>query len=479
MKKYLPLLIGLFAFIYYLTLSAKTYTWVFASSDSGDWLATANWWMVPQPYGSPLYIILNRLVGLLPGGQPLNITILLSSLPSAITVVLVYLIVKRLVGKVSIALISSLVLLGSAVFLSQSTVLEEYALATMFLTAAIYAYVRGNRMLTMVLLGLGSAVHIFVGTLLIAWIITEWRSWRQWLKPTLAYGAIVGVSYSFILLLMALDTPKLLAGGMNSHSIVSYFTTTTGAILGQLSLFEAPTRLLYLGTIILTSFSLALIPITFSLKRPTMKPIVLLSGITVITLWYYGTNIDPTAWTFIMFASPALAILGGLGLAKLTPRYKYTVALGAVVLLLLNGVFLNANILTTTDPRASAYRQELQNLPDNSIVLVMPGAYSLGLFYAMSEGKDLVPLVYHYVDDWNFIDYQTWIQNNYNVSILPSTLDTIEANLKTSLIYFAGSPNVDYPIEPALRLNDIGNTYITEVLGLTELLPELEFRRIQ
>ncbi len=478
-KRYLPLLIGLFAFIYYLALSAKTYTWVFASSDSGDWLATANWWMVPQPYGSPLYIILNRLIGLLPGSQPLNLTILLSSLPSAITVVLVYLIVKYLTNKVSIAVISSLVLLGSAIFLSQSTVLEQYTLATMFLTAATYSYVKGNRMLTMILLGLGSAVHIFIGTLLIGWIIAEWSNWKVWLKPAVAYGLIVGVSYSFILFLMAIDTPRLLAGGLNPNSIISYFTTTTGAILGQLSIFEAPTRLLYVGALILMSFGLALIPITLSLKRPIRKPVILLSGIAVITLWYYGTNIDPAAWTFITFASPALAIVCGIGLHRMRPHYKYVVALGAIVLLVLNGMFLNANILTNADPRASAYRQELQNLPDNSIVLVMPGAYSLGLFYAISEGKDLVPLVYLYVDEWKFYDYQIWVQDNYNVLILPSTLDTIEANLKTSPIYFAGSPNATYPIEPALKLEDIDSIYITEVLGLTGLPPEPVFRRIQ
>lgn len=472
MKKYLPYLIGAVSLSYLIVLSAKTYTWVFVSSDSGDWLACANRWMVPQPYGSPLYIALCRLVGLLPGSQPLNLTILLSCLPSDITIVLIYLIVKHLTNKTSLAIVSSLVLLGSAVFLSQSTVLEEYALAAMFLTAATYAYVKGNKMLTVVLLGLGTAVHIFIGTLLLAWLIAEWKSWRQWLKPAIVYGVTVGVSYSFILLLMVLDTPRLLAGGLNAHSLISYLTVTTGAILGQLSLFEAPTRLLYLSSLVLASLGLALIPIGFSWQKPITRTTVLLVGITLITLWYYGTNIDPMAWPFIAFASPALAILCGLGLARMRPYHKYIVALGAVILLLLNGVFLNANTLTNIDPRASTYRQELQSLPDGSIVLATPGAYSLGLFYVINEGKDLVPLIY--VDNWKFYDYQAWLQDNYDITVLPSTLDTIEANLKDTPSYFVGSPNINYSIKSALELESIGNIYIEEITGLTGLPPEPE-----
>jgi len=508
-KKHLPYLIGLVALVYYVILSAKDYTWVFLSGDSGDWLACANWWMVPQPYGSPLYIILGRLIGLLPGSQPLNLTILLSCLPSAITVGLVYLTVKHLTdsskeastastgssrSSFTIPLISSLVLLGSAVFLSQSTVLEEYALATMFLTAAIYTYVRGNKVLTMTLLGLGTAVHIFVGILLLAWVIAEWKNWKQWLKPAVIYGVIVGVSYSFTLLLMAMDTPRLLAGGLNFYSVQFYWTATTGAILGQLSLFEAPTRLLYLGALVLASFGLALIPICSSCRRPITKPTILLSGIILITLWYYGTNLDPAAWTFVAFASPALSVLCGLGLHKLEARapknsdiglhrlnshYMYVVAVGAVALVLINGVFLNANTLTNENPMASTYRRELQSLPDDSIVLTTPGAYGLGLFYTMSEGKDLVPLVYHYLDSWEFTDYATWLRDNHEILVLPSTLDTIEANLKTVPIYFAGSPNVDYPIEPALELEDIGRTFVKRVKGLTGLPPLPEFREVK
>jgi len=489
-KKYVPLLIGLFAFAYYTILSAKTFTWVFLSGDSGDWLACANWWMTPQPYGSPLYIILCRLIGLLPGSQPLNITILLSCLPSAITVALVYLIVKHLTNKSSIALVSALVLLGSAVFLSQSTVLEEYAIATMFLTGTLYAYVKGNKWQTVILLGLGTAVHVFVGTLAIAWMIVEWREWRQWLKPAALFITIVGVSYSFILLLMFMDTPRLLAGGLNLHSIQFYWTVTTGAILGQLSLSEAPTRLLILSSLMIASFGLALIPVVSSWRKPITKITVLLSGIVLLTLWYYGTNLDPAAWTFITLASPALCILCGLGLYKISSHYKYVIALGAVALILVNGVFLNANILTTADPQAATYKQELMSLPEGSLVLTTPGTYSLGLFYAMSTDKPLVPLIYRYIDEWQFYDYGLWLSQNYNIetrrtpiTTLPglhdwkSTLEIIEDNLDRG-VYFAGSPDVTYPIEPALVLEPVGSSiYLRRVVGLTGLPPEPEFRR--
>lgn len=489
MKRYTPLLVGTFAFVYYVLLSAKTYTWVFLSGDSGDWLACANWWMVPQPYGSPLYIALCRLAGLLPGSQPLNLTILLSCLPSAITVALVYLVIKHLTNKISIALASALALLGSAVFLSQSTVLEEYAIATMFLAAALYAYVRGNKWGTVVLLGLGTAVHVFIGILAAAWVIAEWEEWKLWLKPAALFITIVGVAYSFILLLMAMDTPKLLAGGLNLHSIQFYWTVTTGAILGQLSLSEAPTRLLILTSLMIASFGLALIPIVASWRRPLSKLVILLFGMTLITLWYYGTNLDPAAWTFITFTSPALCILCGLGLYKLAPHYKYVVTIGAITLIIANGAFLNANLLTNADPQAFTYRQELMTLPDNSIVLTTPGTYSLGLFYVMSEGKSLVPLIYHYIDSWRFHDYGLWLNQNYELETYEitspgfhrwkSTLELVDDCLNIEApIYFAGSPDVTYPVEPAITLEPVGsNVYLRRITALTGIPPEPDFIR--
>ena len=135
-----PLIIFLTAFSYFALLSSKTYTWVFVSEDAADWLACSTMWMVPQPLGSPLYILLGQFLNILPGDLVIKMTMILSCLPSAITVTLVYLIVRHLTNKESIAITSAMVLAASAIFMSQSTILEEYALAVMLLTLGYYFF---------------------------------------------------------------------------------------------------------------------------------------------------------------------------------------------------------------------------------------------------------------------------------------------------------------------------------------------------
>ena len=380
-KKYVALIISICAFAYYTALSAKSYSWMFVSGDSGDWLASANAWIVPQPYGSPLYISLCRLLGLMPN-QTVTLTILLSCLPSAITVGLVYLIVRKLTNKVWCALTASLVLLGAGVFLTQSTILEEYALAVMFLTLAFYFYVSNRRKLTALVLGLGTAVHIFILPIAVFWFVLEYKQLR--LKFLAIYFVSGALPYALIPLLM------YFGDGLTFNGLWQYWTGTSGAIVGTLSIFDAPQRLLSIAQILLMSLGLAVIPLWYGLKKPydTKKAVLLM--VVVVALWYHLTSLDPMSWTFLSFGLPSAIILIGLGLSKLSLKHSYTVAACALALITINGIFLNANTLTNEEPLAVTYYEELYSLPDGSNVLATGGRYSFGLLYVMSEGKDLI-----------------------------------------------------------------------------------------
>jgi len=472
--------IFLLSAIYYGVLSAKTYTWVFISSDSGDWLAASNMWFVPQPYGSPLYILLGQLLNLFPGDLVIKMTILLSVIPSAITLMLVYLIVMKLTNKQSIAATSTVVLLGSTIFLTQSTILEEYALTTMLLTLSFWTYINSRRYLTALCWGLAVAVHVFVLGAIFFWLIVEWR---RYVKPLVAVTLpLIVVFYGFILLLMYLETPRLIAGGLNVYSLKQYLTVTAGAILGQLSIFEAPKRLLLTSQLMLMSFGLALLPVANSIKKPIGKPIAVMLGIILWTFWYQITNIDVAAWTFITYASPYIAVLVGIGLSRMKIFHLKVVVTGALILVVVNGIFLNANKLTNEKPLATEYYEALQELPDGSIVLASSGSHSLGLYYAMSEGKDLVPLIYPYLDDWNFFDYGLWLHRTYGIEtyVITSpgfhrwkgTLELIEDNLGVVEVYYASTPWRQSDTRRCLVLEDTEWTQIKRVTGLTGLEPE-------
>jgi len=384
MKKYIPLALGIAAFAYYAILSAKQWSWLFVSSDSGDWLICANQWFVPQAYGSPLYILLARLIGLFTDGNGtvVMMTILLSCLPSAITVMLIYLIVKKLTNKEIPAIASSAVLLGCGVFLSQSTILEEYAITICFATLAYWFYINERRKLTALALGLGLAVHIFVLPIAIFWLILEYKRWRLWPKPAGIFILAGVLPYLLIPTLMHVQ------GTLSLAHLWSYWTGETGAVVGTLSIFDTPVRLLSLASILLMSLGLALVPLWYGLKQ---KKLVLIT-IVVVSLWYHLTSLDPASWTFLNFGMPAVVILVGIGLSKLTIKHVYVVAACALALIIVNGFFLNANTLTNENPIATTYYNELMTLPSESIVAAT-GAYAFGVLYVMSgEDKSFVLL---------------------------------------------------------------------------------------
>ena len=290
MKK--PLLIFSGAFAYYCLLSAKQFTWLFASGDSGDWLAASNMWFVPQPYGSPLYITLGHFLNMLGGDLVIKMTVILSCLPSAITVMLVYLIVKKLSTEKA-AWIASVVLLGAGIFLTQSTVLEEYAIATMFLVAGYYFYLLDKKLLVAVSLGLGTAIHIVVPIIAGIWLLVMRKEWRSWAKVMPIFIVLGFAPYLLIIYLMTTDAPRFLAGGLSWQALNSYLGST--GVFGSLSIIDLPIRTLSFAAVTLMSFGLATVPFFKIFKRrPWDNNMKLIIAAIFFPTFYYATYLNPT-----------------------------------------------------------------------------------------------------------------------------------------------------------------------------------------
>ncbi len=405
--------IGLIALAYYLFLCCKDYTWIFASGDSGDWLAAANMWLVVQPYGSPLYILLARAISFLPFSLPAAMTILLSVIPSVITVVFVYLITVKISGKKLLGITASVVLLGSAVFLSQSTVVEEYALAVMFVVLAYWFYLKDKKVLTALMLGLGTAVHIVPLAIAGLWMLLHIKQISTWIKPLLVFVASGILPYGLTLYLLAGAGYPFLGGyGLSLAAFKSYISTT--GVFGSLTIFQFPDRLVDFIAIILTSFGIAIIPaIAFFKKRPWEMWQKLIFVVIFFSLWYYLTCLDPTSWTFVSYASPFIAITAALGIAKLNkPRLTQMVIVGAIALMLLNSIVFNAAILNKQSPIATDYYNNIMALPDGSALVLNRGGFeSMAVMYAISEGKNITPIFftgYGYKNNASYINYSKW-----------------------------------------------------------------------
>lgn len=389
-----PFLFGIFSFIYYSLLATKQWSWVMTGQDTGDWMAATNWWFTPQPYGSPLYVSLARIIGLLPGNTVAWMTILLSCLPAAITVTIIILLVRNRTNSNFIASICGAIVLGATVMLTQATIVEEYSIAVMFVTLALWAYYKEKKALVAVFLGLGIAVHIIVLAITIVFVMLEYKNRKQWIRY-LPLVIIFGVlPYTLTLWTMwNPDTLKFIGGNLSLSSLMNYIGSS--GTLMTLSIYEAPKRLLQATSILLPMFGLAWIAIVKGCQEWKTARFTALCLVTLIfVVWLYVTDQDYTTWTFLCYGVPFAAILAGDGLVYLTSHQRKAILASACLLVLLNSVFLNANMLAKHSPQATEYKSQLESLPDGTFVCVSQGgARGLGLLYVLSEDKDLAIIV--------------------------------------------------------------------------------------
>ena len=176
--------------------------------------------------GYPIYLVLARIVGLVPIGSLAWRVNLLSALGAAVTLGCVYLLLRYLTRSRAGGLLGAMALGISYTFWSQSVIAEVYTPALAFLSAIIlllwfwHSDLSGsNRALGIAafLLGVGLGVHASVGliaptaTFFVLWTLWTRRerrgSWRRGLAAALlGLAAGVGV-YLFFFLLIDLNNP--------------------------------------------------------------------------------------------------------------------------------------------------------------------------------------------------------------------------------------------------------------------------------
>lgn len=388
-----PILFTLSGLYYYL-LSAKIWTWMFVTGDSGDWLLFCNEWAVPQPFGSPLFISTIRLLGwLFPNVNDYQLLVFsLAVIPAAIIVVITYFIAKELTGKHSLALVASAILMGMSIFLTQAIVLEQYMFTAVFIAIAYLMYIKNKLAWATIFLGLGTASHIIVGIVALFWFVIEWKRKGKLLKLVPLYILFGILPYGLILYLLATSDSLFYTGGLSLEGANVYL----GGMyqIGNLSLVSIPRRILDVITTVIAMLGLAIYPLAVGLKRPWQTRDKIALAVIGVMFWFWFSNNFFSTFKYMAMACPILAAYAALGLSKLEKKHLYIVATGALALIMINPLFYNADKLAHQDPQASEFYKAVWELPDKSAVLSpRGGAYGFSFFYALSEGKDLVPLL--------------------------------------------------------------------------------------
>lgn len=185
-------------------------------SDSGEFQTLAYTWGTTHPTGYPVYLLLARIVGLIPINTLAWRVSFFSALAGGITISLLYLLVRHFTVRGG-ALLASVVLLLSYTFWSQSIIAEVYAPAIAIVCAVFLLLLQWQRQplrrrwllfVVGLLLVLGVGVHLFLALIgpavlvFVLWgvLFGQGEERGHWDHPArLALGGVTGLVLFYLL----------------------------------------------------------------------------------------------------------------------------------------------------------------------------------------------------------------------------------------------------------------------------------------
>lgn len=368
--------------------TANGLTWINTDSDGAHYLFASKYMLLAHDTSAPLFLLLGRLFLYLPFGTEAWRFGLLLALSTIVASVIIYKIVRYHLNDNSkarfYALIASLIYGGSALVISQSTIIDTYAFVTMLGVLAYYFAIQKKWIWVSVAIGLLWATHT-----LFAWMI--WLPLLIQYKP-LRDRVLIFITLSFLLfyayipIVVAVNNPPDM---WNNTTIQGFFMGSGGVLTmltGQIAIYDMPKRILDTIGILGVSLGFGFIILLFTLWkiRKTEKALLWLILVPVI---YFVINLSSQTYVYLMPSIAFGAVAVALGLSKLKLRWSYVTAIVAIGLLVFNANYFD--IGRTLDPNMSAmkfYNEELPKIPDGQIFL--GGGWNWAMVYLYNKDND-------------------------------------------------------------------------------------------
>lgn len=381
-------------------------TWINTDSDGAHYILSAKYMGVAHNTSAPLFLLIGRLFLFLPFGTEAWRMGLISVIATTVCSILIYRVVKyhlRNNAKARwYAMIAAVMYGGSALVITQSTIIETYALSTALSVGAYYACLRRKWLATSVLLGLTLAVHpLFFG--------------MTWLVLFVGYKELRNVKmqaiiFSFVLFYLYIPISKLFSqvpAMWGNSSVYGFFRNNFGTmwmLAGGLSLYDLPKRIINTIGILGISMGLGLIVLFwYHIKQKTLRSSLL--WLFVIPVLYFIINLSAETYVYMMPAIAFGSIAVGIGLSKLKKPMVYATAGIAIALLAFNVNYLD--IGRTLDPNLSAqtyYDNELPKLNDGDIYLGGGWTWAIVYLYNANEGEHLNPICTDILPSQEYLD---------------------------------------------------------------------------
>lgn len=402
------LLLFLGIIIVYSVCTQPDWSWVGYDCDLGDFLTSAEYGTLSHFPGNPLYSVLSWLVFRLPlFTEGWRLAFFLSTVPSIVTSILVFFIVKKKTDNVWSPYIGCLAVAGANVFLVQSIIIEVYALSAFIATLSFFFITYSRYRLAAVFTGFCFAVHPFAIFPALAFLISYKELRKQWKF----YLPCIIIPYIYIVIL-AITKESL---STHSSSGPGLFMYVLGSLRenanywGSLSISHIPDKLWIASVAFVGMFGAALIPMVKAINRNNA---VIIGAASVPILYYIGNAVELTI-LHLVIAIPFLGILAGLGVEKLR-FHPSLVLIFSVGLLVIMPLFYDIGNVLDEELSARSFYSQLDSVPDNSIIVMIDdykgekfssGRENTLILLYNEKGGNLIPVYSLYVSDVDIPGY--------------------------------------------------------------------------
>jgi 4-amino-4-deoxy-L-arabinose transferase-like glycosyltransferase len=414
-----PLVCGGAAFLIYSLTAARTITTRYGGVDGAELAAVALSGGVPHPSGYPAYMLLARLLLLLPIGEPAGRLALLSAVSAALAAAATALLVARSADRPTplAGLAAGLLIALSPRMWSQAIIVEVYALALLWLalcTQLILWWLHSGRrraaLSAALMLGLGLGVHLTLAALLpaaaLAWLVAPRRP--QLSRRLLLAIVLALLAGLFVYALLPIWARRLASPSWgDATTFAGFWAHVRGAeyayLVGITPWNQRLARLSFVARDLLSQPGLYGLTLAlgwgWAYGWRTQRPLVVLSGVTALlsltfALSYGGADgtvyLLPWTWSWCVWA--------GLAIQAMSAAERRTMQRGVTALLILGlaltvgwqlSRYQQLNLRADRSERERV-QKALSSLPSGAIVLTSADADTFGSWY-MQQAFDLRP----------------------------------------------------------------------------------------
>lgn len=373
---------------------ANGITWMNTDSDGAHYILAAKYMLPAHNTSAPLFLLLGRLFLFLPFGTEAWRMGLISILSTTGGTFLIYLIVRRILfgNKLArwCAIVASLVYGGSALVISQSTIIETYALSTALLLLAYYLSLKRKWVAVSIAIGLIWAVHTLFAWIVWAVLLVQHREMRNWVMAVITLSFLA--FYLYIPISAAVNGDLRMWGNTTFGDFIRANLGVFLMLTGGLSIWDFPKRLFDTVGILGISLGLGLPILAYYFFKMKKWRNGLLWLFLIPVLWF-STNLSAETYVYLMPSVAFGSVAVGLGLGRMNKRWIYATAVVAIGLACLNANYFDLG--RTLDPEMSAmkfYKEELPKIPDGEYFMGGGWTWAMVYLYNREEGRNIIPI---------------------------------------------------------------------------------------